>query len=86
MDVKVRSVGNSMVVTLPKPLTERCEIHAGDILQIYSVENDTISMTKKKKSALERRIERFYGKPIEEVGVIESEETDWGGPVGEEVW
>ena len=40
----------------------------------------------RKRTSVEKRLEQFYGKPIEEIGVIEEEEVDWGNPVGEEVW
>ena len=40
----------------------------------------------KKKTSIEKRLEQFYEKPIEQIGIIEEAEVDWNGPIGEEVW
>ena len=35
---------------------------------------------------LEERLTAFYGKPIEQIGRIPSEEMEWGKAEGSEAW
>ena len=37
------------------------------------------------KNKLERYLENFYGKPIDEIGVIDNSEADYGYDVGGEI-
>lgn len=50
---------------------------------------DTITIKRASSTAhktLEERLTAFYGKPVEEIGRIQSEELDWGRTEGSEVW
>ena len=54
------------------------------------VSNDltvAVSDETKKKLKGEIFLEAFYGKPIEEIGIIceNNPEVDWGNPIGEEM-
>jgi putative addiction module antidote len=45
-DVKLRKVGNSYVVTIPKDTIDRFELHEGDYLAVY-LNSDDVKRNKK---------------------------------------
>lgn len=80
--------GNSQGIRIPKTVLDLLGISDGDIMQLF-VDNDNQSIILKnyrQKTKLEERLEMFYGKPIEEIGSIGSQEVDWGAPHGKEIW
>ena len=87
MDVKVRKVGNSLTVTIPQKIANIISIKENDVVSVQT-DNDNIIMSESKKTRFENLLENYYGKPIEEIGIINEGDTeiDYGEPVGEETW
>ena len=86
--VKLREVGNSITATIPTRFAEKSGLKAGDSVTFYLTTDGNVMLKKasvKKKTRYELYLEEFYGKPIEEIEPIYSEELDWGYAVGEEV-
>ena len=90
-EIKIRNVGNSTVVTIPNSVLESSSTNVGDVVEVknFGKECFLISPRKaKKKLRGELIMEQFYGKPIEEIGIVNEAEEVWKDkkPVGEEVW
>lgn len=86
--VKVREVGNSATITIPRSVLRQSSIKIGDSVTLVLQSDGGISLNKapdRELDEVEKYLEKYYGKPIGEIGVIESEEIDWGPDVGEEV-
>ncbi len=86
--VVVKKWGNSQGIRIPKEILGSVSISEGDALQLY-VDNNTNSIILKspqKKLKLEERLELFYGKPIDEILHMETQEVEWGTPQGNEEW
>ena len=86
MSVICRKVGNSIAATIPNEIIKKLGIRPGDSMNV-SVMNNTIIFTPvKKKLKGEIFLEEFYGKPISEIGELDTEIVDWGEPQGDEEW
>lgn len=85
MDIKVRTSGNSLIITIPKSVATSLDLKNGDHVEAIQVE-DGLHIKRKTSRNLKDYFEDFYGKPIEEIQDIELEEYDWGPPVGREIW
>ena len=94
MFTTIQKWGNSQAVRLPKTILETLFLQENDQVEIVA-ENDSIVIKKaarkrRAKKSLEKRLEEFYQKPIEEILADESlyspAEYDWGKPAGNEVW
>jgi len=94
MYTTVQKWGNSHAVRLPKIVLDSVSIKENDPVEIFAV-GDTIVIQKASrkryaKKSLGQRLEEFYKKPVEEVladnTLYTPVETDWGEPVGKEVW
>ena len=75
-------------IRIPKPLLGSLGIRENGRVEFLQTEN---MITIKKTAAaphktLEERLTSFYGKPIEEIGRIQSQEVEWGQAEGSEVW
>lgn len=88
MSVVCRKVGNSTTVTIPNEIIKQIGIQPGDEMDISTDGTSITFVPIRKKLKGEIFLEEYYGKPIEEIGVISdnSPEVDWGKPVGEEIW
>lgn len=88
MSVVCRKVGNSTTVTIPNEIIKQIGIKPGDEMDISTDGTSIIFVPIRKKLKGEIFLEEYYGKPIEEIGVISENnpEIDWGKPVGEEIW
>lgn len=80
--------GNSQGIRIPKTVMDILGISEGDTMQLYvdKINQSIILKNNRQKSKLEERLEMFYGKPIEEISPINSQEVDWGSPRGREFW
>lgn len=63
-------------------------LRENDRVELVQVENGIHiqKIVQPQHRTLEERLTAFYGKPIEEIETIESEEMDWGKAEGQEVW
>lgn len=86
--VVVKKWGNSQGIRISKEILSSACISEGDTLQLY-IDNTTGSIILKKpqkKLKMEERLELFYGKPIDKILSIETQEVEWGAPQGKEQW
>ena len=88
MYAKNQKWGNSNGLRFPKTMLDAIGLKENDCMELSQGIN---AITIKKASpmphrALEERLTAFYGKPIEQIGCIQSEETDWGKSEGSEGW
>ena len=92
MQTTIVKWGNSQGIRIPKAFLQSIQIAENDPVDV-TLENEKIiikkSVEKKHKTTRERLIE-FYGEDFEQIKEPQSElrsaETDWGSPVGEEIW
>lgn len=88
--VKLRTVGNSTVITIPNANLITANKKSGDEFEVHNFGEGGFLITpikEKKKLKGEIFLEEYYGKPIEEIGMVGSDhELNWGEPVGEEIW
>lgn len=90
---QIQKWGNSQGVRVPKFMLESLNINESDSVEI-DVERDCIVIKKKpmkvvEHQTLEKRLESFYGKSIEDIKPEEVEqdsEYNWGEPTGAEIW
>lgn len=80
--------GNSNGLRIPKVLLDALGLRENDRVELIQTED---AITIKKAAAaphrsLEERLSAFYGKPVDEIGPIETAELDWGKSEGCEVW
>lgn len=88
MHATIQKWGNSNGLRIPKVLLDALGLRENDRVELIQTEG---AITIKKAAAaphrsLEDRLTAFYGRPIEEIGPIEGQETDWGKPEGCEIW
>lgn len=89
MYATIQRWGNSQGIRIPKVLLEALNIRENDRVELVQSEN-TITIKKVElhtHKTLEERLIKFYGKPIGEIGQIETQtEVQWGKAEGNEVW
>lgn len=88
MYATIQKWGNSNGLRIPKALLEALGIRENDRVELTQT-NDTITIRKAAAAphkTLEERLTAFYGKPVEEIDRIQSEEINWGSAKGGEVW
>ena len=88
MHATIQRWGNSNGLRIPKALLEALGIRENDRVELTQTA-DTITIKKATAAphrTLEERLTAFYGKPIEEIDRIQSEEIDWGKAEGVEEW
>lgn len=84
--VVVRRWGNSHGIRIPKDYMEMLHINENESVEM-SIENSAITIRKCRKfNNLKERLEAFYGKPIDDIFIENTQEIDWGAPEGDEVW
>jgi antitoxin MazE len=88
MYATIQKWGNSNALRIPKVLLDALSIRENDRVEL--TQNGEAITIKKVATVphktLEERLTAFYGKPVEEIGRIQSEEIDWGNAEGREVW
>lgn len=88
MFATVQKWGNSQGIRIPKSLLEALGIRENDRVELLQAE-DTITIKKAAAvphKTIEERLVSFYGKPVEEIGRIQSQEVNWGQAEGDEAW
>lgn len=88
MYATIQRWGNSQGIRIPKVLLEGLGIQENDRVELVQTSDAiTIKKVSSRHKTLEERLVAFYGKPIEEIGMIEGgQEFDWGKAEGKEVW
>ncbi len=80
MNATVQKWGNSLALRIPKSLAEDVDLHQGSVVQLKVVKGEMIVKPKKeKKLSLRQMVKRITQKNLHAA-------TDWGRPVGKEVW
>lgn len=80
MNATVQKWGNSLALRIPKSLAEDVDIHQGSVVELEMVEGEIVLKPKKeKKLSLRQLVKRITKKNLHT-------ETDWGRPMGKEVW
>jgi antitoxin MazE len=88
MYTTIQKWGNSNALRIPKAMLEELSLRENDRVELVREGNAIVI----KKAAspthktLAERLTAFYGKPVEEISRLESEELDWGQGEGDEVW
>lgn len=85
---KIQKFGDSSVLHIPTVLLDALGIRENDRVEL-SQSNDSITIKKAPvipHRTLEERLTAFYGKPLDEIGRIDSKEFDWGPAKGAEQW
>ncbi len=72
--------GNSLAVRLPRQIVETARLQEGDPLSLSVGKDGAVVMRPaRRKYRLEELVSRVTPRN-------RHDETDWGGPVGEEIW
>lgn len=88
MYATIQKWGNSQGLRIPKSLLDTAGLRENDRVEL-KLSDDGITIRKAapfRHRTLEERLTSYYGKPVEEIGRSDGEETDWGSPQGDEVW
>jgi antitoxin MazE len=84
----IRRWGNSQGIRLSKELMDKVNLKENDEINITIDSGKIIieKINKPKYLNLQERLEKFYGKPIDEIYVESTQEVDIGTPKGKEIW
>jgi len=88
MYATIQKWGNSNGLRIPKTLLDALGLRENDRVELTQTK-DAITIKRaapQRHKSLEERLTAFYGKPIEEIGLIQEKELDWGKPEGHEAW
>ena len=89
MNATIQKWGNSQGIRIPKVILDESGFSENDVIEI-TTENECIILkraVRPKHTTVEKRLEAFFGKPINQIELLESyDETDTGKPLGEEIW
>lgn len=80
MKTQLAKWGNSLAIRIPKPVAEAAKLRAGDHLELAAEGPGTVKIRKRKQKPKLDELLRGI-KPAN----LHSE-TDWGAPVGRELW
>lgn len=89
MNAMVQKWGNSHGIRIPRIILDQSGISENDKLELCVCEEGIMlkKISNKKHRTLEKRLEEFYGKPIDEIGDIRpAKEVNTGDAAGEEIW
>jgi len=87
MQTTVVKWGNSHGIRLPKAFLQNMQIFENDPVDV-TLENDKIvikKITTNEHKTIKQRLVEFYGENYEQNSTPQKE-TDWGKPVGNELW
>lgn len=88
MYATIQKWGNSNGLRIPKAFLDTLGLRENDRVELTQTE-DTITIKKATAAphrTLEERLTEFYGKPVQEIALLQEEEVDWGKAEGREVW
>lgn len=87
MYATIQKWGNSQGLRIPKVLLDALGLRENDRVEL--TQSDGGIQIKKAMAGhrtLEERLTAFYGKPVDEITRMETQELDWGKQSGAEVW
>jgi len=84
MQITIRKIGNSNGVIIPKHVLDEYSLSERDLVEL-SLTDDGFLIKKVEKPVRKRRSIQELFSDYED-GYIQGTETDWGKPVGDEVW
>mgnify|MGYP001566614204 FL=1 len=80
MNATVQKWGNSLALRIPKSLAEDVDLHQGSVVELAVVGGEVVVKPRKeKKLSLRQLVKRITKRNLHA-------ETDWGRPMGKEVW
>ena len=81
MQATIQKWGNSQGIRIPKAFLEALGMMENDLVELSRVGDNIVikKVEKERELTLEDIFKNYYGK-------YETEEFDWGAPVGKEVW
>lgn len=88
MYATIQKWGNSNGLRVPKALLDAVGLRENDCVELVQ-NHDSITIKKAcpiQHKTLEERLTSFYGKPVEQIDRIPSEEMEWGKAEGSEAW
>ena len=88
MYAMIQKWGNSNGLRVPKALLDAVGLRENDRVELVQ-NHDSITIKKAcpiQHKTLEERLTSFYGKPVEQIDRIPSEEMEWGKAEGSEAW
>lgn len=88
MYATIQKWGNSNGLRVPKALLDAVGLRENDRVELVQ-NHDSITIKKAcpiQHKTLEERLTSFYGKPVEQIDRIPSEEMEWGKAEGSEAW
>ena len=79
--------GNSQGIRIPKSLLAAIGLQENDQVEA-ACQDDMITIRRAaaRHRTLEERLTEYYGKPLDQIQPVQTEEVDWGKPEGGEVW
>jgi antitoxin MazE len=84
----IKKWGNSQAIRIPKRIMTEVGLCEDDTLELNVYDGEIImkKIDEPRYLNLQERLEAFYGRPIDEIYVENSQEVDTGAPVGNEEW
>lgn len=82
MTLKLRQVGNSLTLTIPRTIALSKQLFPGESIELVEREDGLFIPLKPAESG-EACLESLFAGYN---GDYEPKEVDWGAPVGEEIW
>ena len=80
MTATVQKWGNSLALRIPKSLANDVDLHQGSVVELTVVEGEMVVKPKnERKLSLAQMLKRVTKKNLHA-------ETDWGRPMGKEIW
>ena len=87
MYATIQKWGNSQGLRIPKALLDALGLRENDRVELTQADGGIhIKKAGFGHRTLEERLTAFYGKPVEELTRLETQELDWGERSGDEVW
>ena len=89
MTATIINLGNSRGIKLPEMFLEALDLKDNDAVDLIAYNGKIIIKKICRRKSLKQRVEEFYGKDFDIIlkeNPCEFEETDWGQPVGGEIW
>ncbi len=82
----IRKWGNSQAIRIPKNYLDSLGIKENDPVSLSLEDNSIVIKKSRKFNSLKERLEAFYGKPIDDIFIENTQDVDCGAPAGDEVW
>jgi antitoxin MazE len=80
MNATVQKWGNSLALRIPKSLAKDVDLHQGSVVELDVVKGDMVVKPKRERKLSLRQLVKRIAKKNLHAG------TDWGRPIGKEVW